>query len=81
MPLRADEFSTSDLDIASYLLGNQICNLRGIEEKKHKRYFILSPRPEPSVIADYVNNCVSIQPAAYADARRKLVTAMQVCLG
>lgn len=76
-----DQFPTSDLDIASYLLCEGHCTLQNIQERGHKRYFILAPRPNPSVINNFVNNQVTIHLAAFLDARRKLITAMQVCVG
>jgi hypothetical protein len=70
-------YETSDIDIASFLIAEGHSELVGFKPNGQKQYFILSPKPDPSVISEFVNDRISVKPAGLLDTRRRLVTALQ----
>jgi hypothetical protein len=72
-----ESYETTDLIIASFLISEGHSTLRGIRSEGRKRYFVLSPIPDPEIIADFVNDKVKVRPARLFDMRRRLVIAMQ----
>jgi len=76
-----NNYKTSDLDLASYLIAEKHCQLKGIERKDGKQYFILTPYPGQDTISDFVNNLTKVTPRQLLDARRVLVTALRTTGG
>ena len=70
-------YETSDVDIAAFLISEGISSLVETRSTGNKRYFVLSPAPEGSIISDFINNNITVRPAGLLATRKRLITSMQ----